>query len=135
MNKPDFLKTAKKALKKFYPNCECAFVAGSMLRGEESATSDIDVVVIYGDEFEGIHRNSIIENGWSIEFFVHNRQSLDYYMNLDRQCGMCIIMDMVVSGLVIPEANDFTRERKAKAQKFIDAGPPILSDMEIEDRR
>ena len=106
-----------------------------MLRGEDTETSDIDIVVIHDDKFEDVHRNSVIVDGWPIEFFVHNRQSHDYYMDQDRQSGMCIIMNMVVSGLPLPEDNDWTRERKAKAQAVIDAGPPVLSDEDIEDCR
>ncbi len=135
MSKPPFLETARNALKKLYPRYECAFVAGSMLRGEETAASDIDIVVIYDDEFEEIHRNSVVENGWPIEFFVHNRNANDYFMEKDRQRGMCIMMNMVANGISLPGETDISKERQAKAKAIIEAGPPTLSDAEIEDRR
>ena len=135
MSRPYFLEAAKSALKKYYPRYQCAFVAGSMLRGEDTATSDIDIVVFYDDEFEEVHRYSAIDSGWPIEFFVHNRKSHDYYMDKDRQRGMCVIMDMVAKGIALPEDNDMAKERRTKAQEIIDSGPPALSDAELEDRR
>lgn len=135
MIKPPFLETAQKAINKHYPGYKCAFVAGSMLRGQETANSDIDIVVIYDDEFEDVHRNSVIEDGWPIEFFVHNKKANDYYMNKDRKRGMCIMMDMIANGVPLPEANDMAKERQIRAKEIIHSGPPVLSDAEIEDRR
>ncbi len=135
MIKPPFLETAQKAIDKHYPGYKCAFVAGSMLRGQETATSDIDIVVIYDDEFEDVHRNSVIEDGWPVEFFVHNIKANDYFMEQDRKRGMYIMMDMVANGLPLPELNEIARERQFKASEMIRSGPPALSDAEIEDRR
>lgn len=135
MIKPPFLETAQKAINKHYPGYKCAFVAGSMLRGQETANSDIDIVVVYDDEFEDIHRNSVIEDGWPIEFFVHNKKANDYFMDKDRQRGMCIMMDMVANGLPLPELNEIARERQFKASEMIRYGPPALSEEEIENRR
>jgi hypothetical protein len=135
MSKPPFLETAQKAINKYYPGYKCAFVAGSMLRGQETATSDIDIVVIYEDEFQDVHRQSVIEDGWPIEFFVHNKKANDYYMDKDRKRGMCIMMDMVANGIPLPEVNEMVKERQARARDMIDSGPPVLSEKEIEDCR
>ena len=122
MIKPPFLETAQKAINKHYPGYKCAFVAGSMLRGQETATSDIDIVVIYDDDFEDVHRNSVIENGWPVEFFVHNVKANDYFMEQDRKRGMYIMMDMVANGLPLPELNEMARERQLKASEMIRSG-------------
>lgn len=135
MIKPPFLETAQKAINKHYPGYKCAFVAGSMLRGQETANSDIDIVVIYDDEFEDVHRNSVIEDGWPVEFFVHNKKANDYFMEQDRKRGMYIMMDMVANGLPLPELNEIARERQLKANEMIRSGPPALSEEEIENRR
>lgn len=127
MSKPPFLETAQKAINKYYPGYKCAFVAGSMLRGQETATSDIDIVVIYEDEFQDVHRQSVVEDGWPIEFFVNNPKSNDYFMEEDRKRGMYIMMDMVANGLPLPEVNERVKERQARARDMIDSGPPILS--------
>lgn len=135
MIKPPFLETAQKAINKYYPGYKCAFVAGSMLRGQETATSDIDIVVIYDGEFEDVHRNSVIEDGWPVEFFVHNKKANDYFMEQDRKRGMYIMMDMVANGLPLPELNETAKERQLKASEMIRSGPPALSEEEIENRR
>ena len=96
--RPDYLTTAKRALQKHYPGHACAFVAGSVVRGDATATSDIDIVVLYDDPFEDVHRFSVIEDGWPVEFFVHNRRANTYFMEKDRARGMCVMMDMVAHG-------------------------------------
>ncbi len=135
MIKAPFLETAQKAIDKHYPGYKCAFVAGSMLRGQETSASDIDIVVIYDDEFEDVHRNSVIESGWPIEFFVHNIRANDYFMEQDRKRGMCIMMDMIANGIPLPEISEMVKERQLRAKEMISSGPPALSVEEIESRR
>lgn len=135
MNRPDFLTAAKNALKKHHPKALCAFVAGPMLRGEATAASDIDIIVLYDDAFQNIHRDSVIEDGWPIEFFVHNTKANDFFIEKDRQSGRCLTAHMLVTGLVLPHENALSQERRVTAQKVIDLGPPPLTDMQIEDRR
>ena len=134
VSRSDFLETAKRALQQYYPDCACAFVAGSLLRGEGTAKSDIDIVVIFDDDFEDIHRFSVIQNAWPIEFFVHNVRANSYYMGKDRDRGMCVMMDMVANGIAVPAETDLVRERRALAQHLIEEGPPPLSGREIKAR-
>jgi len=133
--RPAFLDAARQALEIFYPDCDSGFAAGSVLRGEETDKSDIDIVVLYGPEFEDIHRHSAIVAGWPVEFFVQNPAAQDYFMEKDRRRGHCVIMDMVANGIAIPEDTPLSRQRREKAQEMIAAGPPVLTEEEMEDRR
>ena len=135
MDRPDFLTAAKNSLKKHYPDALCAFVAGSILRHEATATSDIDIIVLYDDTFQDIHRNSVIEDGWPIEFFVHNRRANDYFINKDHQSGRCLVAHMLITGIALPHECAFTQERRSAAQAAIDGGPPHLTHSELETRR
>lgn len=135
MMKPDFLETAQAALRRHYPNYNCAFVGGSMLRGEETPSSDIDIVVFFDDDFEHPHRYSVIEQNWPIEFFVQNRFSHDFFMRLDREQGFCIIANMVASGIILPHETALAIERRTTAQAVKEAGPPPLDTRDIDSRR
>ena len=42
-----------------FPDAECAFVAGSLMRGEGKPHSDIDLVVLYGPDFMAVRREGI----------------------------------------------------------------------------
>jgi|TARA_R110002124_G_scaffold89216_2_gene228297 hypothetical protein len=133
--KPGFEAAALMALEEHYPDCVCAIAAGSVLRGEATEKSDIDMVVLYGDDFTDIHRFSAVVAGWPFEFFVHNAQAQDYFMDRDRQRGMCVMMDMIANGRILPENAPLALAQRAKAEKLIAAGPDPLTETEIEDRR
>ncbi len=130
-----FIDVAKRALTKHYPDAVGAFVAGSMLRGEDTHTSDIDITVLFDDGFEDVHRNSVMEEGWPIEFFVHNQRAQDYYMDQDRERGMCIQSSMIATGIMVPEQQPDLLRQKKKAEAIIAAGPPRLSEADIDLRR
>lgn len=133
--RPDFLETAKRALAKHYPGAIGGFVGGSITRGEGTPTSDIDIGVLYDETFDDVHRNSVVEYGWPIEFFVHNPQSLDYFFDKDRQRGMCIMPTIVATGIMIPEEHPVMLKQREKAARVIEAGPPVLTDEERALRR
>lgn len=133
--RPDFLETAKRALDKHYSGAIGGFVGGSMTRGEGTSTSDIDIGVLFDETFEDVHRNSVVEDGWPIEFFVHNPQSLDYFFDKDRLRGMCIMPTIVATGIMIPDEHPLMLRQREKAARVIEAGPPHLDDDERDLRR
>lgn len=134
-NRPDFMTAAKAALEKYYPDAVCAFIAGSIIRGTATKTSDIDITVIHNKGFTDIHRFSTVEQGWPIEFFVQNELANQYFMAKDRTRGMAVMMDMMTNGLVLPEENETSLRIRAAAKKLLEQGPPELTDDEIDDRR
>ena len=69
----DFFKTAVSLLNEKFSTAKCAFIAGSVTRGEQTETSDIDIVVIYdANDLPKAHRSSLIYRDWPIELFVQN---------------------------------------------------------------
>ena len=130
--RPDYLQVASLTVADHYPGAIGAFVAGSVTRGEATPGSDIDVVVLFDQPFEDVHRNSVVADYWPIEFFVHNLQSLSFYMDADRKRGMCIMPTMVAEGIVIPEATDRMLLAKDRAHAVIAAGPPALTTADLD---
>lgn len=133
--RPYFLDTAKRALAKHYPGALGAFVGGSITRGEGTPTSDIDIAVLFDENFEDVHRNSVIEEGWLIEFFVHNPKAQNYYFDKDRRRGMCVMPHLVADGIVIPEERPELLLQRERARAVIEKGPPPLSRDEQDIRR
>ncbi|WP_231866572.1 nucleotidyltransferase domain-containing protein [Acetobacter malorum] len=58
-----------------YEAASFAYVAGSIMRGEGTYLSDIDLVVIY-DHLEAAYRESFIVGDIPIEAFVHDCETL-----------------------------------------------------------
>src|SRR5262245_10879787 len=109
-----------------YPESLAAFAAGSIVRGEGTAHSDLDLVVIL-PALTCAWRESFIFEGYPVEAFVHDPETLEYFfVEVDRPSGMPMLMHMVVEGIEIPEPTDVSRALKRRALEIMDAGPPPL---------
>src|SRR5882724_6275836 len=109
-----------------YTDASAVFAAGSIVRGEGTAHSDLDLVVVY-TELECAYRESFRVDGYPVEAFVHDRETLEYFFfEVDRPSGVPALPQMVVEGVEIPAPNDVSRALKQQAASLIAAGPPAL---------
>lgn len=116
-----------------YNEAVATFAAGSIVRGEATPFSDLDLVVVYA-ELPAAYRESFRFAGYPVEAFVHDPSTLHYFfLEVDRQSGVPALPQMVVEGIEIPGPNEISRELKRRAAAVIDAGPPPL-DGESERR-
>lgn len=115
-----------------YADASIVFAAGSIVRGEGTSFSDLDLVVVF-PALERAYRESFRFDGYPVEAFVHDPETLSYFfMELDRASGVPSLPQMVLEGVEIPSANDVSRELKLRAAAVIEMGPPALSS---EDER
>lgn len=105
------------------------FLAGSVVRGEGTRYSDLDLVVVH-ERLHHAYRESFISSGWPIEAFVHDPETLRYFLSTDRASGVPTLASMIVDGIALPDANEFARSLKLAAAAALDAGPPPWSDKE-----
>ncbi len=110
------------------------FLAGSVMRGEATASSDLDVVVVY-EALEGAYRESFVHGGWPVEAFVHDPETLERFFEEDRQRGVPSLMSMVGEGLEVPGASEFSARLKRRAAELLEAGPPPWGEEELTLRR
>ena len=116
-----------------YPDAAAVFAAGSLIRGEGTAYSDLDLVVIY-PELTCAYRESFKFQGYPVEAFVHDPETLEYFfLEMDRASGVPALPQMVVEGVEIPAPNDVSLALKQRAVALIKAGPPAL-EVETENR-
>jgi predicted nucleotidyltransferase len=116
-----------------YPDAVAVFAAGSIVRGEGTASSDLDLVVVFAS-LPCAYRESFRFDGYPVEAFVHDRETLEYFfLEVDRPSGVPALPQMVVEGVEIPAANEMSRDLKQLAASVIAAGPPEL-DAQIEQR-
>ena len=133
--KPDPLDVAQRLLPKYHPNSLGGFAGGSVFRDEGTPTSDIDIVVLYDDSFDDVHRASKTEEGWPVELIVQNIKAQDYYLEKDRKRGMCVLASILCTGTMIPKESRELIAQREKARNIIDAGPPALTQQEIDRQR
>ena len=116
-----------------YAECSALFLAGSLVRGEGTAHSDLDLVVIF-PALKCAYRESFTFAGYPIEAFVHDPETLEYFfVEVDRPSGIPTLPQMVAEGFEIPEPSDISRILKRRATAVLELGPPPL-DVQDEAR-
>jgi predicted nucleotidyltransferase len=109
-----------------YKDAAAIFAAGSIVRGEGTPFSDLDLVVVY-TQLPCAYRESFRYGGYPVEAFVHDPATLEYFfVEVDRPSGVPTLPQMVVEGIEIPGPSEISRELKRRAAAVIEAGPPTL---------
>lgn len=130
----EILKIAVKILRAHYPGADSAFVAGSLMRGQGSATSDIDLVVLH-PRLAQAYRESFIFEDIPVETFVHDPETLVWFLEQDRKDGRPALIGMLVEGVLIGPRQDTGHDLKKRAFEIFSAGPPPLNADAIERLR
>jgi predicted nucleotidyltransferase len=117
-----------------YEGARVLFLGGSVMRGEETPASDLDIVVVY-ERLPNAYREAFMYGGWPVEAFVYDAGTLEEFFESDRQRGVPALMSMVWEGLEVPEACEFSARLKRSARELLDAGPPLWDEEELTLRR
>lgn len=110
------------------------FLGGSVMRGEATPASDLDLVVVY-ERLPNAYREAFVSGGWPVEAFVHDAETLEEFFEMDRQRGLPALMSMVWEGLEVPKASEFSARLKGCARELLEAGPPPWDEEELTLRR
>lgn len=134
-NKRNPVEVAKEILKTRYPNAVVGFVAGSFNRGEETAFSDIDLVVVF-EKVEFAWRESFTFSDWPVEVFAHDPETLNYFFReIDGKDGVPSLPFMVLEGTPIPNDHELVFKLKSLADQVLDEKPPEWNDETIYHQR
>lgn len=126
---------AKELFETRFSGADVAFMAGSVVRGEASTYSDLDLIVIY-PKVEFASRESFTHRDWPVEVFVHDPQTLKYFHNrVDALEGKASLYEMIYEGLEVPGPSPISDSLKEQAARALAEGPRVLTPTEIEDRR
>ncbi len=118
-----------------YPKALAVFAAGSLIRGEGTSTSDIDLVVVF-DRLEAAYREAFTYAAWPVEAFVHDPATLEYFFrDVDRPSGVPTLMTMVAEGVEVPRETEFGCSLKVLANTVLEDGPPRWSKADIDASR
>jgi hypothetical protein len=114
-----------------FPGCRAAFLSRGVLTSWRTPTSDLDIVVVL-DGPPAPYRETIRSLGWIVEIFVHSRESLRTFYNLDAASRTCTLAAMCADGHVVVGDVDEVAEIQEEARAVVGAGPAALSDEERE---
>ncbi|EJZ18059.1 nucleotidyltransferase protein [Rhizobium sp. Pop5] len=90
-----------------------------------TAFSDIDLVVVF-PSLDRAWRESFTEDGFPVEAFVHDPQTLAHYLHADAESGYPIMVNMVATGSIWGADIERARLIQAKAAEMLAAGPKPL---------
>lgn len=118
-----------------YPSADVIFLAGSVVRGEGTKTSDLDLVVLY-ESLPNAHRESFLYGGWPVEAFVHDPETFKYFIQkVDAPTGVPSLAAMVSEGVELPSVTALSQRIKGIASNFLRSGPTQWSAKEIDSSR
>ena len=119
---PDIV--AQQVANRCFPEAGCALMTGSIVRGQATASSDIDLVLIHR-HLPAAWRESLLEQGWPVEAFVHDLHTLQYFFDhVDRPSGVPSLASMVSDGRLLCGDEALAAQAKAMAQAALRRGPP-----------
>ncbi|EPE61858.1 nucleotidyltransferase [Exiguobacterium sp. S17] len=127
------IEAAQQFVDHYFPNCQAAGLAGSVVRGEATETSDLDIVV-FDQTLVSSYRESLIEYGWRIELFAHNLTSYHAFFVQDCQRAMPSLPTMVAESVVLKDTG-VIEAIKREAKDLLERGPDVWSDETIEMKR
>lgn len=124
---------AKRFVDEYFPHCQAAILAGSVVRGEETLTSDLDIV-IFDNQIDGAYRESRIEYNWPIEVFVHSLTSYKTYFRSDVERARPSLPKMVAEGIVLVDTGILSLI-KNEAAELLNEGPAPWSEQTLMVKR
>lgn len=133
MNKNNPVEGAQKFVHKYFPNCNGALLAGSVIRGEATETSDLDIV-IFDETLSSSYRETFIEFDWPIEVFVHNGSSYRPFFESDRERGRPSLPRMVSEGIILKD-DGIIEAIKKEAEELLKEGPEKWTEKTIQIKR
>jgi len=125
---------ATRVIDELFPECRAAFLSSGVLTSRRTATSDLDIVVVL-DGPPAPYRETIRRHGWVVELFVHSRDTLTHFFELDAQDRRCTLAQMCADGYVLKDTGGIVSGIQDEARALINAGPPELTVEERDQRR
>jgi predicted nucleotidyltransferase len=117
------VEAARRIRRERYAGARVLLLAGSVMRGEDTPTSDLDIVVVF-EQLPHAYREAFVFEGWPVEAFVHDPETMNHYFESDRRLGLPALVRMVLEGVEIPKAGPFSAGLKRLASEVFEAGPP-----------
>jgi predicted nucleotidyltransferase len=127
------LEAAKHFISHHFPTCQGAVLAGSVVRGEATDTSDLDIVV-FDNNVSSAYRESFFDFEWAIEVFVHNLNSYKVFFQSDYERARPSLPRMVSEGIVINDTG-IIDSIKREANELLDKGPEERKQETITTKR
>ena len=131
----DPLPTIQKLIKERYPDAKAIFWAGSIAANQGTSASDLDLVIVF-EEVSHAYREAFICDGWPIDAFIHDLDTLRYFCGkLEASDGKPALINMILQGQEILAQNSVSIEAKVIAAEALANGPDAWNQAQIDKER
>ena len=131
----DPLPTIQKLIKERYMQAKAIFWAGSVSVNQGTSASDLDLIIVF-EEVAHAYREAFIYDGWPIDAFIHDLETLRYFFEESRAGnGISGLSNMILNGREVTNPSVFSENVKTLAQEFLNAGPAIWDQEQINKER
>jgi len=131
----DPLPTIQKLIKERYPDAKAIFWAGSVSVNQGTSASDLDLVIVF-EEVAHAYREAFIYDGWPIDAFIHDLNTLRYFFEESRTGnGISGLSYMILNGREVTNPSAFSKNVKTLAQEVLKAGPATWDQEQIDKER
>ena len=129
------LSTIQKLIKERYVDAKAAFWAGSVAANQGTDSSDLDLVIVF-ESLPNAYRESFIYDGWPIDAFIHDLNTLRYFFEESRTGnGISGLSYMILNGREVTNPSAFSENVKTLAQEVFNAGPAAWDQEQINKER
>lgn len=133
MTKLPPVEAAQRFIAERFSNCLGAIPAGSVVRGEATETSDLDIVV-FDQVITSAYRESMIFSEWAVEVFVHNLSTYKEFFQNDIKRARPSLIRMVSEGIVLIDRG-IIEFIKVEANLLLKKGPDEWDETTIRTKR
>ena len=129
------LQTIHKLIKDSYKDAKAVFWAGSVSQNQGTDSSDLDLVIVF-ESLPHAYREAFIYDGWPIDAFIHDCDTLRYFFEESRAGnGISGLSTMILNGRIVTDPSAFSENIKTLAQKVLNVGPAIWDKEQIDKER
>lgn len=134
LSRDEAVATARRLVTGRFPDARCAWLAGSVVAGTATSTSDLDIVVLL-DGPPAPFRESLVHEDIPVELFVHTLGSIAHYRAKDRSRRQPTMARLIAGGVVLVDRDNVAADLATACLDEVLAGPDPLPQHEIDAAR
>jgi predicted nucleotidyltransferase len=134
MQLDDAVATARALVAERFPEARAAWLAGSVVSGTATPTSDLDITVLLPGP-PAPFRESLEYDGWPVELFVHSRETVGHWIAKDLERRRPTLVRLISSGVVLVDVDGAGSALAEECAAVLAAGPGALSEADRDGMR
>ncbi|WP_042425871.1 nucleotidyltransferase domain-containing protein [Streptacidiphilus anmyonensis] len=134
MTRPEPEAAAAELVTDRFPAARAALLTGSVLTPRRTPTSDLDILVLVGEEAPRF-RESLRHAGWPVELFVQSEQDWHGFVASEAAARRSPLLHMTAAGRLLIDADGLGVRLQAEARRRLADGPPPVPIPQLESAR